>query len=78
VAGPRVPPDSRHFVVHNPSTMPKLAPVMVRRNNIFVYVGRFTLEKQPVAFAHAARSANVRAVLLGAGPEQERIRRANP
>jgi glycosyltransferase involved in cell wall biosynthesis len=78
VVRPRVPPDSRHFVVHNPSTMPKLAPVAVRRNDTFVYIGRFTPEKQPVAFARAARAAALRAVFLGAGPEGERIRRAYP
>jgi glycosyltransferase involved in cell wall biosynthesis len=78
VSRPFFPADTRHFVVHNPSTMPELGRVPVRANDLFVYVGRFTPEKNPVAFATAAHQAGVRAILLGDGPERGNIRRANP
>jgi glycosyltransferase involved in cell wall biosynthesis len=78
ITRPFLPPDARHFVVHNPSTMPKLAPVPVRANDTFVYVGRFTPEKGSVAFAEVTHAAGVKAAFLGEGPERERIRRANP
>jgi glycosyltransferase involved in cell wall biosynthesis len=72
------PPDTRHFLVRSPSSLPKLPPVPVRENDTFVFIGRFTPEKAPVDFARAAKAAGIRATFLGAGPELERIRWANP
>jgi glycosyltransferase involved in cell wall biosynthesis len=73
-----LPATARHFVVPNPSTMPKLEPVNVRSNRAFVYIGRFTLEKGPVEFARAARAAEVPVVFLGKGAEEPRLRAINP
>ena len=78
VAWPHFPGATRHFVVPNPSTVPKLEPVDVRGNRAFVYIGRFTPEKGPVVFARAARAAGIPAVFLGGGPEAARLRTANP
>jgi glycosyltransferase involved in cell wall biosynthesis len=78
VARPHFPDTTRHFVVPNPSTMPKLQPVNVRGNRAFVYIGRFTSEKGPAAFASVARAVGVPAVFLGEGPEEPRLRALNP
>ena len=78
VARSHFPAATRHFVVQNPSAMPKLKRVDVRGNRAFVYIGRFTPEKGPVLFARAARAAGVPAVFLGDGPETPRLREANP
>ena len=78
VARPHFAGNTRHFVVPNPSAMPKLDPVDVAGNQVFVYIGRFTPEKGPMVFARAARAAGVPAVFLGAGPEAARLREANP
>ena len=78
VALPFVPPNCRHFVVHNPITLAQVPPSPVRANSAFIYLGRFTPEKGAHVFAAAARAANVAAIFRGAGPEHERIRRANP
>jgi glycosyltransferase involved in cell wall biosynthesis len=78
VASPFFPAATRHFVVHNPSTLPNVGRVPVRTNDLFVYLGRFTAEKGPAAFAGATHEARVRAAFLGSGPELDNIRRANP
>jgi glycosyltransferase involved in cell wall biosynthesis len=78
VARPHFPATARHFVVPNPSTMPKLEPVDVRANHAFVYIGRFTPEKGPAVLARAARAARVPAVFLGEGAEEPRLRAFNP
>jgi glycosyltransferase involved in cell wall biosynthesis len=52
--------------------------VGVESNDIFLYVGRMSPEKGCVDFAIAAKQAGVRAVFLGAGPEEDAIREANP
>ena len=78
VARPHFPGGTRHFVVPNPSAMPKRLPVEVGGNRAFVYIGRFTPEKGPLGFARAARTASVPAVFLGDGPEAARLQEANP
>ena len=78
VARPHFPGGTRHFVVPNPSAMPKRLPVEVGGNRAFVYIGRFTPEKGPLGFARAARTAGVPAVFLGEGPEAARLQEANP
>lgn len=52
--------------------------VEVESNDIFLYVGRMSPEKGCVDFAVAAKKADVRAVFLGAGPEEDAVREANP
>jgi glycosyltransferase involved in cell wall biosynthesis len=78
VARPFFPDSARHFVVPNPVTLPERPPAPVRDNDAFVFLGRFTAEKGVLVFADAARAAGVRAVLLGAGPELDCIRRTAP
>jgi glycosyltransferase involved in cell wall biosynthesis len=79
LARPHFPAATRHFVVPNPSTMPKANPVDVRSNRMFIYIGRLTPEKGPVVFARAARAlAGVRVAFMGEGPEVVRLLHANP
>jgi glycosyltransferase involved in cell wall biosynthesis len=78
VAQPLLPPGTRHFVVPNPVEVARGRPVAVRDNTDFVFVGRFTPEKRCVLFARAALQAGIPATFLGAGPEEQMIRAANP
>jgi glycosyltransferase involved in cell wall biosynthesis len=78
VARPLLPPGARHFVVRNPVDVEQKAPAPVGANTSFVFVGRFTSEKQCTLFAQAAQLAGVPATFLGEGPEEQAIRRVNP
>jgi glycosyltransferase involved in cell wall biosynthesis len=78
LARTQFPATTRHFILPNTTSLPKLTPVNVRDNRAFVYIGRFTPEKGPVLFARAAFEAMVPAIFQGEGPEEGLITEANP
>jgi len=78
VAEPLLPRAWRHFVVPNPVDVAMRPRVRVGGNRDFVFVGRFTPEKQAGLFAEAARCARVPATFLGDGPEAQTIRAVYP
>lgn len=78
VAEPLLPATWRHFVVPNPVDVEKRPPVAVEGNRDFVFIGRFTPEKEPVRLAEAARQAQVPATFVGDGPDAEKIRATYP
>jgi len=76
---PYLPPEARLHYLSNPNEVNfENARVKTEQNSIFLFVGRWAEEKGCVDFALAAKAAGVRAVFLGAGPEEEAIRKANP
>ena len=72
------PADTRHFVVPNPLALEPVASVEVARNQTFVFLGRYTVDKGPAVLAGAAAKADVPVAYLGAGPEEARLRALNP
>ena len=76
---PYLPQDARLHHILNPIDFdPDLPRVQVEDNDVFLFIGRLMPEKGAAAFAAAAKAAGVRAVFLGAGPEERRIRILNP
>lgn len=75
---PYLAPETRLHHLPNPVPLPDLPPVDVEKNDIFLFVGRLAPEKGGVMFAEAAKTAGVRAVFVGNGPEADAIRAANP
>lgn len=76
---PYLPKDARLHHILNPVDFDPDAPrVRAEDNEVFLFVGRLMPEKGALDFAIAAKQAGVRAVFLGAGPEEDRIRSANP
>jgi len=74
-----LPADARLHYLSNPNEINGDSPrVEVEQSDIFLFVGRWAPEKGCVDFARAAKEAGVRAVFLGAGPEEQAIREANP
>ncbi len=76
---PYLPKEARLHHILNPVDFAPDAPrVRAEDNEVFLFIGRLMPEKGALDFAIAAKQAGVRAVFLGAGPEEERIRSANP
>lgn len=76
---PYLPDGARLHHILNPIEIDLKAPrVRAEDNDIFLFIGRLMPEKGALDFARAARTAGVRAVFLGAGPQEEAIRAANP
>lgn len=71
-------PDAFQRVVPNPIEVEDQGPRPLPANAPFLFVGRMTLEKDPVTFALAARSAGAPAVFVGDGPLREAVAAANP
>lgn len=65
-------------IVLNPIDLPHDAPRALIPDAPFLFVGRLTHEKGGLTFAEATAKMNVPAVVVGAGPEEEVIRAANP
>ena len=78
VMAPYLPESARLHHVPNPVPVPDLPPVDAEQNEIFLFVGRLNPEKGGAMFAQAAKSARVKAVFVGDGPEAETIRTLNP
>lgn len=73
-----LPSNIRHFTVPNPVDVLRHAPIDVRANRAFLYLGRLTPEKGSELFARSAAEAGVASLFVGAGSSEERIRQLNP
>jgi glycosyltransferase involved in cell wall biosynthesis len=76
---PYLPKDARLHHILNPIEIDaQAARVAAEKNDVFLFIGRLMPEKGALDFARAAREVGVRAVFLGAGPQEAAIRAANP
>lgn len=76
---PYLPKDARLHHILNPIEIDAQAPrVAAEKNDVFLFIGRLMPEKGALDFALAAKEVGVRAVFLGAGPQEAAIRAANP
>jgi glycosyltransferase involved in cell wall biosynthesis len=73
-----LPRGIRQRVVGNPIITTKAAAIEACRNKHFVYLGRFTKEKGPALLADAASEGGHSAAFMGAGYDEDTIRKANP
>lgn len=78
VLEPYLPQGSEVHFVDNPVEASNLGPRKLPTNAPFLYLGRLTVEKDPVTFARAAKLLGVPAVFVGDGPLVDDIRVANP
>lgn len=78
VMAPYLAPQTRLHHVPNPVALPDLPQIDAAKNEIFLFIGRYSPEKGALMFARAARSAGVKAVFVGDGDEAGAIRAANP
>jgi glycosyltransferase involved in cell wall biosynthesis len=78
VMAPYLSSKTRLHYVPNPVPVREHTRVEVEHNEIVLFVGRLNPEKGGLLFAHAAKRAGVKAVLVGDGPEREAIESAYP
>lgn len=64
--------------LHNPIDLFEAPAVDVAANDAFIWIGRMTLEKDPVLLARAAKLADVPVVFGGDGPQADAVRVENP
>jgi glycosyltransferase involved in cell wall biosynthesis len=73
-----LPRGAKFYRVHNPIDIEKPPPADPANNNVFTFVGRLSPEKGAALFAAAALKAKVKAIFVGSGAEEGRIREINP
>ncbi|MBD2101747.1 glycosyltransferase family 4 protein [Leptolyngbya sp. FACHB-261] len=78
VIEPYLPKDAVIHLVDNPIAIAQGAPVSVRKNNHFVFVGRLAKEKGPNLFAEAAQELGCKALFVGDGECRQQISQINP
>lgn len=64
---PYLPEDANFYYVKNPVDIEKEAPIEVKNNNSFIYIGRLSKEKGCLLFAKAAKELSLNAVFVGDG-----------
>ena len=75
---PYLPKDAMIFRIRNPINYDKQAPADPSKNNAYVFIGRFSIEKGTRIFAQAAQKSGVSAVFIGDGPDQEIVKKLYP
>lgn len=75
---PYLHPAARCYRLDNPIWVEPRPPATPATSQDFLFVGRFSKEKDPVGFATAARCAGVPAVFVGDGELRQDIQGANP
>lgn len=75
---PFIPQGSSFFRVNNPINIEKTTSSSVSLNETFTFIGRLTPEKGATIFAKAACIADVKAVFIGSGSDDNEIRTINP
>lgn len=75
---PYLSPDAAMEIIPNPIVADRLPPAKPSQSQSFLFIGRLEPEKGGVLLAHAARKAGVHVRFVGQGPEEDRIKSANP
>lgn len=73
-----LPTNALHQVIQNPASESKEEPADPANQDVFTFVGRLSPEKGVALLAKAAKQAKVKVRFVGKGPEEEKIRSANP
>ena len=73
-----IPAETGQTVLYNPVSDKPEPVAECAQSDVFSFVGRLSPEKGGVLFAEAAKNAGVKAQFIGKGPEEEKIRNANP
>jgi len=75
---PYLPAGAVEHLVRNPIEVSDEGCRVATEDSPFVFVGRLTVEKDPVTFARAAKALGVPAVFIGDGYLADEVRKANP
>ena len=75
---PHLPKQSRIDLVRYPIEVEQTPAIDLAKNDEFLFVGRFAREKGGLDFARAATAAGLKAVFIGQGEEEAKIREACP
>lgn len=78
IVAPFLPAAARLHVVPSPVAVRREPPAAVAAGGAFVFVGRLQRDKGATLFASAARDANVPAIFVGEGEEEDAVRSALP
>ena len=70
---PYLPKGATVFLIENPVNIEKFAPVDVKKNQLFLFIGRLSREKGPHLFAEVASKLGIEAVFVGDGPLRREI-----
>jgi glycosyltransferase involved in cell wall biosynthesis len=71
-------PSKPSTTIYNPVSSHQEPAAMPERSDVFTYIGRLSPEKGVRTFAEAANLAGVKCRFVGKGPEEDKIREANP
>jgi glycosyltransferase involved in cell wall biosynthesis len=74
---PYVDPKAALHWIGNPINVQKMDRVVAEKNEEFIFLGRFSVEKGGPLFAEAAKRLGVKAVFIGDGERRADIERAN-
>ncbi len=75
---PYIPSPTAQTVLYNPVSDEQEPIAEPSHSDVFSFVGRLSPEKGGPLFAAAAKMAGVKCQFIGKGPEEEKIRAANP
>ena len=78
ILAPFIPKTKGQTVLYNPASDEQEPIAEPSKSDVFSFVGRLSPEKGGIVFAEAAKIAGVKALFIGKGPEEEKIRNANP
>lgn len=70
--------ESNRYLIPNPIDIAQSQPVKAQRNDIFVYIGRFSKEKGVLIFAKAASELGIKSFFVGDGYLKDEIVKAYP
>jgi glycosyltransferase involved in cell wall biosynthesis len=75
---PFLPKKSVIHFISNPIVTKKSTPVDVAKNDVYIFVGRLSMEKGPLLFAEAAHRVGVKAIFVGEGDCRTEIENRYP
>lgn len=75
---PYLPLNAKPFFIKNPIDIKRRSRTQAEKNNLYLFIGRFTQEKGVLTFAKAASFLNVKAVFVGDGYLKKEIRNICP
>ena len=75
---PYLPKEAATRVVENPIEVEQESPAEIKPESGFVYVGRLTIEKNPISVAKICEARGWPATFVGDGPLKEKIAAINP
>ncbi|WP_455577485.1 glycosyltransferase family 4 protein [Anaerosinus sp.] len=73
-----LPQNSQKYFLDNPIDISPQECVAINKNDMIIFIGRLSKEKNPILLARATRDLNMSTVFIGAGDCEDKIKEINP